>query len=417
MTELINNRLARREAIKEIISKLKNGASIKDVQEEFQTIIKDIGPNELASIENELLQEGMPEAELKKMCDVHLATFDGPSFQRIPYESIPGHPAHTFVQENKAITNVLTNLKSLFQDIITNPSADSKFKFLEEFNLLMDIEKHYQRKEMLLFPLLEKHGFTGPSKVMWAVHDDIRADLKLFNSQIVDLLPESFVIIKSSFEKLSSSIISMIAKEEKILLPTSLEMLTPDEWLVIHNESSSYGYTIYSPDKNWHPRNDIQDENLLLFDFSSEQVKTPVMQDQIANLIKLPTGRLSLDQLVLIFKYLPLDVTFIDADDTVVFYSHGQNKIFTRTNAILGRKVQNCHPPSSVHLVNEIVDDFKSGKEDKAEFWLDFKGSFVYICFYAIRDDKNVYQGSMEVVLDASHYRQLTGEKRLYSSV
>jgi DUF438 domain-containing protein len=214
----------------------------------------------------------------------------------------------------------------------------------------------------------------------------------------------------------------MIEKEEKILLPTSMEMLTEDEWYIIASESESYGYTIYAPQTIWEPKREILDQNLLTVSFEDTSTKSEeknIIKPSISadDLIKLPTGRLSLNQLVLLFKHFPFDVTFIDHNDIVMYYSHGKDHIFTRTNAILGRKVQNCHPPSSYHVVDQILKEFKEGTNDKAEFWIDYQGKFVYICFYAIRDEENKYQGTMEIVQDATHLRELKGEKRIHDPV
>lgn len=113
------------------------------------------------------------------------------------------------------------------------------------------------------------------------------------------------------------------------------------------------------------------------------------------------------------FQTLPFDMTFVDKDDTVRYFSPGRNRIFDRSRAILGRKVQYCHPPKSVHIVNQIVKDFKAGKEDAARFWINMQGKLIYIVYYAIRNDTGDYLGTLEVTQDLTEVRALEGERRL----
>ena len=158
-------------------------------------------------------------------------------------------------------------------------------------------------------------------------------------------------------------------------------------------------------DSEWKTDTSLQDQNLLNLNFDNINEKT--------DLIRLPTGVFSLDQLILLFSHLPISITLIDETDTVKFYSHGKNKIFNRTNAIIGRKVQNCHPPKSLHLVNQILHEFKSGQKDLADFWIYQNGKFIYICFYAMRDDNSEYKGTIEFVQDITYLKGLQGEKRI----
>ena len=200
---------------------------------------------------------------------------------------------------------------------------------------------------------------------------------------------------------------NLLLKEENVLYPTSIQMLTPDEWRKIYNESLEYGYCLYAPEVEWQKETDFDNQNLLSLNFNGKNEKS--------NIITLPTGIFTPEQLTLLFSHLPISITLIDENDTVKFYSHGKNKIFNRTNVIIGRKVQNCHPPKSLDMVNKILSEFKDGKRDQADFWINRKGLFVYISFYPIRDNLNNYKGVIEFVQDISHLKQLEGEKRIYS--
>ena len=122
---------------------------------------------------------------------------------------------------------------------------------------------------------------------------------------------------------------------------------------------------------------------------------------------------ISTEQIENIIDHLPVEISFVDADDTVMFYSHGDKRIFRRTPAVIGRKVQNCHPPKSVHIVQRILDDFKVGKRDVAEFWINLNQRLIYIRYFAVRDINKEYKGILEVTQDITNIKKIEGEKRL----
>jgi PAS domain S-box-containing protein len=197
----------------------------------------------------------------------------------------------------------------------------------------------------------------------------------------------------------------MIFKEEKILFPTSLEKLNVQDWVEILKETENVGYGFIAKPK----------ETSLLI----EELKRAVLEEPQAKeeAISFPTGEVKLEELLGIFNTLPVDITFIDKDDTVKFFSEGPNRIFLRTKSIIGRKVQNCHPPKSVHVVERILESFKEGKRDAVDFWINYKGKFVYIRYFAIRDRNRNYLGTLEVSQDVSNIRELEGEKRLLDEI
>lgn len=409
MTELLTSQGIYRVELKNLIEKVNSGIPVEEVQNEFNQLLDKVGIQEFALIENELLQEGLPREKLEKLCDVHASMI--PSFKPQPEKptDLPGHPVHTFLEENKEIKKLLNNITIDIQNQKIEGKFD-KLELLEKIDLLFDIEKHFLRKEMLLFPLLENHSFDGPSKVMWGIHDTIREQLKELFSFLkstdkgeIDRAQKLFITVKTIIENL-------LIKEETVLYPTSIQMLTEDEWKKIYDESITYGYCLYVPESEWIIDGTIEDHNLLSLNFGQSD-------ETIQNVIKLTTGALSNDQLSLLFSHLPISMTLIDENDVVKFYSHGQNPIFTRTNVIIGRKVQNCHPPKSLDLVNRILDEFKSDNRDKADFWIKFKDRLVYICFYAMRDKNNNYKGTLEFVQDISYFQTLTGEKRILFQV
>jgi len=305
------------------------------------------------------------------------------------------------------LTKTIAGIRGMFSQLGAIQAADLGRYLIGlkmQLNQLSDVDKHYRRKEYLLFPFLEKHGITGPPKVMWGKHDETRALLKaahevvIVNGEIgIDELRSAIAYV---IELALSAVEGMIMKEEEILLPMSMDTLTDDEWYQAYQQSPEIGFCIYDPTDTWKP------ESVTVSD---------VEYSSGSGRIILPTGSFSMDELATLFNFLPMDITFVDKDDKVNFFSLGEHRIFDRNRAIIGRDVQLCHPPGSVHIVEQILADFKSGKESKAAFWINFKGMFVYIEYIALRNEAGDYLGVIECTQDLTKYRQLEGEQRLLS--
>ncbi|HEX3008151.1 MAG TPA: PAS domain-containing protein, partial [Bacteroidales bacterium] len=191
----------------------------------------------------------------------------------------------------------------------------------------------------------------------------------------------------------------MIMKEEEILLPMCLDKLTEGDWHAIYQQTMEFGYCLYDPEEEWSP----------------EGIAVSEVEYQVKDSIQLTTGNFRVDELEALFKVLPVDLTFVDKADKVRFFSLGPDRIFTRNRAILGRDVRMCHPPSSVHVVDQILDDFRSGKENSAAFWINMQGKFIYIEYFAMRGKNGEYLGTVEYTQDLTHLRKLEGEQRLLS--
>ncbi|MDD4089715.1 MAG: DUF438 domain-containing protein, partial [Tissierellia bacterium] len=258
------------------------------------------------------------------------------------------------------------------------------------------IDIHYSKKENLLFPYMEKYGITAPPKVMWGVDDEIRDDLKMLKSDL------SYGVFnddhKKSVEELLNRINEMIFKEENIMLPMLLDKMTQDEWKRVADDSGEIGSIIdFVP--VWKPDKEAKEEY-------KEDTKEP-------GAIILPTGVFNIEELTNMLNTLPIDITFVGSDDTVKYFSQSSERIFARTKTIIGRNVSNCHPPASVHIVEGIVEDFKSGKKDHEDFWINMGDKYVYIRYFAVRDEKGKYLGVVEVTQDIKPVQEITGEKRL----
>ena len=390
MSEFINNASKRKDALKAIIRKLHAGESVESLQEEFNEIIAEATASDIAQAEREVIAEGLPVADIQKLCDLHVAVFQqGLESQAAP-ESVPGHPVYNFRLENEVISRVLESVEGSLARVLAGDKDALKSLRMTVGNLQL-IERHYEWKENLLFPVLEKYGFEGPSKVMWGVHNDIRKAIRnlqaLINSDSLDL-----ETIDAEYLDLAKAVRDMFYKEEKVLLPESLTRLSQEDWDLIKSESLSL-------------KKGAESTELI-----SEE-PAPALETE--GKIPLSTGALTQEQINLMLSNLPVDITFVDENDKVCFFSQTSERIFVRTAAIIGRAVQNCHPPQSVHVVQHIVDDFRAGKRDVAEFWIQMGPKFVHIRYFALRDAQGAYKGVIEVTQDVSSIRALEGERRL----
>ena len=400
--EPLDAKEARQEVLKDIIRELHKGGNLEEQKKRFADLIKDISPTEISEMEQKLIEEGMPEEEVKRLCDVHVQVFkeslDG---QPLP-SAIPGHPLHTLTEENRALEKILTEFKGLLERVAPADGGVSLKKLKSEIKSVLEelaeVEKHYLKKENQLFPLLESKGVSGPSKVMWAIHDDIRMMIREFRGLLVD---EKAAELVAAGRRLSEMMADMIYKEEKILLPMSLEALDERDWARAKKGEEEIGYAWVTPGTEWKPAVGIEESP------SAPEYRRP------AATVELDTGALTPEQVNLLLKNLPVDITFVDEADTVRYFSAGAERVFPRSPGIIGRKVQNCHPPASVYVVNRILEAFRKGERQVAEFWLQSRGRFIHIRYIAVRDDAGRYRGCLDVSQDVAAVRGLQGEQRL----
>lgn len=405
MSEIINNNRLNIDTLKGVIKDIHNGISVEESGKKLKALFTELPHGAVVAAEQELIAEGLPEEEIIKYCDLHSAALKGVMREEEIAVLPEAHPVDTFRKENAFLTRRIEEygiiIKSLTELPAEKPVEEKLNKIKAVFNDLGEVEKHYERKENLLFPFLEKNNITGPPMVMWAKDDEIRSFLKSSFEVLKDLkTATSFQLLQLDEMLLSTAvkgISEMIYKEEKILFPMCMDTLAETDWYQIYRESDDIGYTLYAPSKKWKPEN-IKDDN----------IETRFEND----LVKFSTGSFSMSEIEAIFKLLPIDLTFVDADDRVKFFSEGPKRIFQRNKAIIGRLVQNCHPPSSVHIVEKILADFKTGKQDKAAFWIRMHGMFVHISYYAVREN-GVYIGTLEVTQEVGQYSKLEGERRI----
>ena len=388
---------ARAEKLKGIIKKLQDGASVADVKAEFDALAQGIDSVEIARMEQALIAEGMPVSEVQRLCDVHVSVFKD-SLDTAEEASVAGdHPVDAYRRENAVATRLVAELNTALGELQGAREPEQRTAVLGVISAgleqLAQIDTHFTRKENQLFPVLENHEVVGPTKVMWALDDDIRGRIKSARAlvaagdvaSLLATLPETLTMIDD-----------MIYKEEKILFPTALGVVTDAEWATISAGDSEIGYAwVEGP--------------------AGDAARTAAAVESSADgemLLPLPTGALTLAQLDLLFRALPFDVTYVDENDRVRFYSEGE-RVFPRSPGAIGREVRNCHPPKSLDKVELILSEFKAGTKDEAEFWIEMGPKFVHIRYFALRDPDGTYKGCLEVVHDATHVRALSGNRRI----
>jgi len=408
MSELLDNSRHRIETLKGIIRQLHGGADPEQLKDEFGDLLAEVGVTEIAAMENSLMTEGMAQEEIQRMCDVHAAVLGGGG-SCMPVDVPTGHPVQTFQLENVKIREVTAHYREAVAEIGESTGVlDAVLAaWRRAHDELAGLETHYLRKEYLVFPFLEKAGIAGPPKVMWGVHDEIRAKI----AAAADLLDNTAELdseqlrlaAETVIEPMLEQIESMTSKEDRILWPMCLEHLTVRDWESVRGQWDEFGRGLVEPAGIWLP---------VLPQLPEKPVDLPS-----DDAITLPSGHLSVRQLTSLLNTLPMDITFVDADDRVGFFSEGTDRVFARNRAIIGRKVEDCHPPKSVHIVEAVVSDLKSGKRDVAEFWIQMGPRFVHIRYFAMRDDGGEFLGTLEVTQDIAPLRALEGERRLLAEV
>ena len=409
MSEWINNHSRRKEKLKEALKQIHAGKPYQQVKEIFAELLQQASAQEIAEIEQSLITEGLPVEDIQYLCDVHVDMFRESLDQQKPAEMTPGHPVYTFNAENELANLQLNQCRLTLSAAEKNTTKEKLAQFSAALGKLMEYDCHYQRKENILFPYLEKYGFSGPSSVMWGIHDDIRKDWKAMQAMLSeDGLPSEAILkkLQALFTQMENAMREMFYKEERILFPNALERLTEKDWLEVYDQEEDFGFSFVKRGTDW---------LAVTADQMDEQVIKSQEVERMNSMSEFPltTGDLTLSQINLMLTTLPVDVTFVDEHDVVRYFSETPERIFKRTPAIIGRKVQNCHPPASVDKVLAIVEDFRSGKRDTAEFWIQMGGKFIHIRYFAMRDAQGAYRGTLEVSQDITALRQLEGEKRL----
>lgn len=300
----------------------------------------------------------------------------------------PGHPVRVYIEENLYLKNLLSQLVQV--DIVNDYQLAYNL-----FNQVATVNVRYTRKENQLFPYLEKRGWLGPSHGMWRFHDENRKLIKNVRTKMESAQLEE---LKPDMEFMIEELMRMIQVEELRLFPIALDLLLPEDWEAMKAGESEIGWM--------HKK--------------AETAETPPTQNASMSdlaipegFLKMNEGRMTLDQINLMLQVMPFDLTYVDENDKVIFYNRGEERVFPRSAGVIGREVRFCHPPKSVSMVLEILEEFRSGRKSVADFWINYRDRVIHIRYFAVRDQKQNYKGVIEVSQDITEIKKIEGEKRL----
>ena len=305
-----------------------------------------------------------------------------------------GHPISVFFEEKQLIVRLLEEIS------ITDPKNEYQ-KNYNMFNQLHTIERRFERKENQLFPVLEKRGWNGPSQGMWSFHDTLREQFRLLRRKLEE---RNFEGVLDDMRFLTSGIYRLLVVEESVLFPNAMDLITDEDWISVRNGEEEIGWMLpqappaFPAQEYIHPSQDFTKRDL---SFSLE------------NTSHYDEGYMTVEQVNLLLKTMPLDITYVDENDKVIFYNRGEERVFPRSAGIIGREVKFCHPPKSVGTVLKILEEFRSGAKSEASFWINFKGRLIYIRYFAVRDAQKNYKGVIEMSQDITDIKKIEGENRL----
>lgn len=391
----------RQDKLKHLILRLHDGEDEEVIKEEFAKHFKTVSPLEISVMERKLMkEEGLQVEEIMRLCNVHVAIMKDyvadPDSILDDFEK-PGHPVYVLREENLAIEAALMRIRNLVEIYLEQPDKEIKKGLELQMDILWEIDKHYARKELSFFPIMEGYGNTAPPQVMWGVDDEIR---DLFKNLRKTLDTDDYEKIMPIYSEMEYEMQEMIVKEENILIPMITDSFTEDDWIKIADEMDEIGYCIVTPLAKWEPKRKKPDHVLT--------------EAKLDGRLPLGTGSLSLKELDLILDLIPLELTFVGKDDIVKYYDNGdEEKLLARTPQAIGRDMMNCHPPRVHDTVSQLVRDLKSGKKEKQAAWYERKdGIFVHITYAAVRDEEGEFIGILEYVQDITELTNITGENR-----
>lgn len=389
---------------------LKGKVSLEEAKKEIQDSVNEVTAQEFAICEQYLQQHGITDDELAERMEEILEIFDGILVTN-KLDLPKGHPIRTYLDEVEAIRKVLAEMQIMLKKKFI------KNQWAELYDKLSEINIHFARKQNQLFPALEDKGFDKPSKVMWTLENDIRDIIKKAKGYLESDKDNEFLEIQNEVIEMVED---MMVKEEEILYPTSMDMLSDVDFVKMRKGDDEIGYClIQTPPSYGNLKKEDYEPSAhkdLLKDLAKVLQKHGISNDSNNNdVLDVSQGKLTLEQINLIFKHLQVDLSYVDENEVVKFYSDTKHRVFPRSPGVIGRKVQNCHPRDSVDTVQEIVRAFREGEHDEAEFWLEMNGKFIYIIYVAVRDEEGNFKGVLEMMQDATRIRSLEGNQRLLS--
>ena len=391
---------------------LRGEITLEESRAELKRHMDRVTPEEFALVEQYLHDFGISDDEMHDKMDDVLEMFDE-LMDKSGLDAPPGHPIHTFRQETRAIRGLIAKCR-----------AQAEKKFIQnEWAVLMDqldqVNIHNARKHNQLFPMLEKVGFDRPSKVMWTFDNENRDAIKAARVALQEGREEDFLRLQAEAVNLVEE---MMGREEDILFPTAMKLVSQADFVAMARSDHEIGYCLIDPPPAWPTSaaeaapapsgNLAQELAQLLGKYGLTGGGQSSTGDEVLDVAQ---GKLTLHQINLIFKHLPVDLSYVDEHDLVAFYSDTKHRVFPRSAGVIGREVRNCHPRESVATVERIIEAFRSGAQDEAEFWIQAGPKFIYILYVAVRDEDGTFRGVLEMMQDATHIRSLTGQQRILS--
>lgn len=405
----------------------------------YKEDLQKVTPQEAFEIFYNQLQRGIEAKKVLEILDKVIHVFNKSLIQYQWKKPEKDSFLYTLMKENEALEEKLSAIKEIIKKKDFKNNKDELLRRIEE---LQQFDDHYLKKENILFPYLEKkmRKFEGLS-IMWALHDEARSSIKKllyileskepsetdFNTALTrSNSPDSIdvgcqragkysmdstniqrglnpqpneVSFNIEIGNLFFILYGLVYKERYILFPSAVEVIDDEEWEDMKKQSFEYGFPfIERPpmDKDGMP-----------------EEKDKVVKQGQELVMKTETGELSFQQALMLFNALPVDLTYVDENNKVRFFTKPKDRIFPRSPAAIGRDVKNCHPPQSVHVVEKIIDEFRKGHKDSATFWIQMKERTILIQYFALRDSEGQYKGVLEVSQDITDIRKIQGEKRL----
>lgn len=375
----------------EYVQKLRNKDNPKELYLRYKDDIEHVTPQEAFEVFYNLRKSGVEPKEildfLDKVINVFYKSLAGYEWRKPDESSFIG----ALMKENHALASRLEAIKETLKE---KDFEARKSYLIPQIQDLLRFNHHYLKKENILFPYLEKklESYNG-LEIMWALHDEVR---KLMKRLITGLEKGEYTEaeLNKDLGSLFFAMHGLIKKEEFILFPAASEVIDEREWDEMKRQSLEYQFPFIEEPKQ------VPEENGVMEKLDGYTVKTD-------------TGTLDIEQILMIFNTLPVDMTLVDENDRVRFFNKAKDRLFPRSPAVIGRDVAKCHPPESVHVVHEIINAFKAGSQDNATFWIDIRGKKILIQYFALRDSEGNYKGVLEVSQDISDIIQIRGERRL----
>ena len=400
-TVLTDDAQSRQGRLRGFIERLSDGEELDSVRKDFVKEFSHVEAHEIMDAEQSLIKEGMPVSEVQRLCDVHSALFHGtasaPPAGALSHDEIhaqaasvdpndmdalpAGHPLTILRAENHALEQLLDTITAELD------GAKRMDVMLTHMFSLGDLRMHYIKKEELLMPVLYDYGVTGPSQVMWGIDDEMKREL----SMIIKALKadaETLPLYESRIRDLVQRVREMTFKEERILFPLSLRYFTQMEWYRAYHDLVTMGSSFGVDLPAWPEAQAWLD-----------QEAARVADAPSGGALQFPTGTLTMEQLTAIFKLLPVDITFIDKDDVVRFFTN-EGQVFTRPMSALGRDVINCHPPEIIPVVRNLIADFKAKKRTQMIVHRYIRERPIRVHYQAMYDAAGEYIGTVEFVTD-----------------